>query len=450
MIKYRIPKDTAKLFETKGLQSKDIDNFSLRLNRFVRIKLDSKDEYKGVNLNPNIDKNRVDKYYDSLEVLPYEQDSIFVKNDWKLTLGMGSSSVYNTSMTLHHIYGVPYIPAQSIKGAFRSYIVQNYFTDELFSEKYKEKYSKFEEEVLYKCNWFVDIFGSNDRQGKVLFFDAFSKDFKIIKDIMTPHYGEYYGDKKNKVAPTDTQKLIPITFLAVENASFKICFASKENYEIEEGAFKGKKVLEMIEEELTDSLEVFGIGGKTSVGYGYFDIQKSEEEIDFNIIKDTKNIAIIEAFIDKYSKSKYVEKAKEIRKNIIGNKDIKKWESVLKVDKKYKRKALEDYINKYPNSPKIEEAKKELKKMGSSKPKVIPKGLDFSQAKDAKSIERAMKFIQNPADEDKEKLEEVIKKVYPDLNANKKRKLERSKLIIKWLGKDRVDKLLIKAMNQGI
>ncbi len=316
-MEYFIPKDSSELFKSNGLQSKDIDNFSLRLNRYVRADLFSlKNEYEGVSFDTNIETDRVDRYYNTLELIPYEQNSLFVKNDWKLTLGMGSGSVYNTSMTLHHIYGVPYLPAQSIKGAFRSYIVQTYFADELFSEKYKDKYSKFEEEVLFKKDkenkkyvhkWFVDIFGSNDQQGKVIFFDAFSKDFKIVKDIMTPHYKDYYGDNKNRVAPTDTQDPMPINFLTLEDASFKICFASKENIEIEDGIFQGKKILELIEKELSTSLEFFGIGGKTSVGYGYFTAEsepRSLIEREWDIAKETINPIVLKSFIEKFPNSK--------------------------------------------------------------------------------------------------------------------------------------------------
>jgi len=382
-MEYRIPKDTATLFKTKGLQSKDIDNFALRLNRFVRIELDSKDEYNGVNLNPNIDKNRVDKYYDSLEVLPYEQDSIFVKNDWKLTLGMGSGSVYNTSMTLHHIYGVPYLPAQSIKGAFRSYIIQSCFTDELFSEKYKEKYSKFEDEVLYKCDWFVKIFGSTNQQGQVMFFDAFSKDFKIVKDIMTPHYGKYYNQDK---APTDTQNPTPINFLAVEGASFEISFASKENYEIKEGEFKGKKVLEMIEEELTDSLEVFGIGGKTSVGYGYFETIKSEDEKEWKRIEKSINIKDFDKFIKSFSDSKYLNDAESKKKSLLQNKENEKKsednEKIKKVNEAVE-KAWQNIHNPQYKS-KLQSSLKQFIKTWSKKQKNKGSNLALSYVEKAK------------------------------------------------------------------
>ena len=79
---------------------------------------------------------------------------------------------------------------------------------------------------------------------------------------------------------------------------------------------------------------------------------------------------------------------------------------------------------------------------GSAIPKSANKGLDFSNATDAKSIERAMKPIQNPSDEEKDKLEEVIKSVYPNLNAKKKKQLAKSKLMVRWLGEDRFNGVL--------
>jgi hypothetical protein len=114
-----------------------------------------------------------------------------------------------------------------------------------------------------------------------------------------------------------------------------------------------------------------------------------------------------------------------------------KWEAVQRVDKKYKKKALEDYLRNYSNSPKADDAKKELENMGGSTVKSVPKGLDFSNADDSKSIERAMKPVQNPTDDDKDKLEEVIKRVYPSLKVKKKKQFGKSKLMVRWLGDDR-------------
>jgi CRISPR-associated protein Cmr6 len=376
---YLIPKDTANLFNKNGLKSKDISNFALRLNKFVKQDLfEKKNEYENVDLNINMEQEQIDKYYDSLEVIPYKKDSIFVKNDWRLILGMGRESVYNTSITLHHIYGVPYLPAQSIKGAFRSYIIQKHFSDELFSDKYNDSYNKFEEEILFKCDWFINIFGSDEQQGKVVFFDAFnkSKDFKIVKDIMTPHYKDYYGEKKDKkgnfIPPTDTQDPVPITFLVVEKASFKICFASKKNYEIEEGVFKGKKVLEMIKEDLMTSLETFGIGGKTAVGYGYFDKAiepKSPIEREWDIAKNTENPKILEAFIKKNPDSKYSELAEKklstLLQNIEDEKKEKKKNKLQEIESKAKK--MFEEIQKKKGSKGFDKAKNNFIKKWSKK-----------------------------------------------------------------------------------
>jgi CRISPR-associated protein (TIGR03986 family) len=181
--------------------------------------------------------------------------------------------------------------------------------------------------------------------------------------------------------------------------------------------------------------------------------QEEQHKKEWEIVYDSTNLLTIEAFVTKYPNSPYLktanEKIAEIKaqiqrlKELEGQKEaIEKWEAVQRVDKKYKKKALEDYLRNYPNSPKADEAKKELKSMGGSTVKSAPKGLDFSNANDAKSIERAMKHVQNPTDDDRDKLEEVIKRVYPSLNAKKKKQFGRSKLMVKWLGKDRLNGLI--------
>lgn len=112
-----------------------------------------------------------------------------------------------------------------------------------------------------------------------------------------------------------------------------------------------------------------------------------------------------------------------------------------KVDKKYYQKALNDFRDNYPNSVFVADAKKELEAF-NQKSKEQDKALDFSNAKDGKAIERAMKIVQNPSEEDKNLLEEAIRKVYPNLNAKKKKQFETMKLMVKWLGQDRFEKVI--------
>jgi len=258
-IKYYLPSDTSKYIKNLKKQ----DNFALFLNKIEVYNFEKKDKFPKI-WNP---KRNFLTYYQNLQKLNLQKKDFELNIADKLIIGLGSHSVYETSITLHHIYGVPYIPASAIKGSFRSYLIHKYFEKEL--EEYKnsdklkdsEKYSKFENEILFKTKWFVDIFGTEDKQGKVIFFDAFSEDVKIQKDIMNPHYPDYY-DKKQP--PTDTQNPRPINFLTI-SGKFKFVFGVKKEFKIKEG-----NSLKFIQNELQKSLQKFGIGAKTAVGYGYF------------------------------------------------------------------------------------------------------------------------------------------------------------------------------------
>jgi len=66
-------------------------------------------------------------YYNNLSKLPIVKKEFELTTNWKLSIGLGAVSVYETSITLHHIYGVPYIPASAIKGSLRSYIIIDEF-----------------------------------------------------------------------------------------------------------------------------------------------------------------------------------------------------------------------------------------------------------------------------------------------------------------------------------
>lgn len=194
-----------------------------------------------------------------------------------LIIGLGGGSVYETAITLHHVYGFPYLPASSLKGALRSYLITRYFDQnegkafenkvmcdifgcpkEIREEKDKKNYTTYYEE---------------ERQGKMIFFDAMpteSPENSIELDIMNPHYPKYYGENK---APDDFQNPIPVFFLRVTNLSFQVIVGLRKgatNETIADFAGKqGKDLLTLTAELLTEALENFGIGAKTALGYGY-------------------------------------------------------------------------------------------------------------------------------------------------------------------------------------
>jgi len=176
------------------------------------------------------------------------------------------------------------------------------------------------------------------------------------------------------------------------------------------------------------------------------------QESAWRIVSSSTNIATIENFIKDFPESRYVSIAKEKIAQIEKEKEdeesfkkeqeaSEKWDAVQKVDAKYKQRALKDFIEKFHYSLLVEKAEEELAKLERNELRT-PKGFDFSQADDIKSLERAIKPILNPSEEDKKKLEEAIVRIYPKLNAKKKKQFAKSKLIVKWLGKDRFDKVL--------
>jgi len=275
----KVPKDTQEALK----DFKEIDNFHLKLNQFARFEEGKPIFFKSTkgkvdfSIVPNFgDFNFKDNLTKQEQIIKalfgenyHEKD---LTTSYRLVIG-GEVTVYETSMRLHHIYGIPYIPASGIKGVVRSYIITEKFATEL--ENYKDRYTKFEEEVLFAKDEkgeyiekeFVDIFGSQDKTGKVTFFDAFPTDKPNLKvDIMNPHYGDYYSKKE---APTDTKNPVPINFLTVEDTKFRFMIGAKE--ELNSFIIKDKEEKDKtIETWLTEALQNHGLGAKTAVGYGYF------------------------------------------------------------------------------------------------------------------------------------------------------------------------------------
>ena len=243
-------------FKPSFIENIDIENLNLKINKFPFFEIKDNNEIKFIYKDKYcFDKQEsyIDSYYKNINKLNYcFSNSITYTTSFYLSIG-SEDTVYETSIKLHHTYGIPYIPASAIKGSFRSYIINKYFDNE-------------EKTALDKDDWFVDIFGNENKQGNVIFFDAFSKDAKIQKDIMNPHYPDYYDGKK---PPTDDQNPRPINFLVV-TGEFQFLVGVKNNFTINP---KNEKIsiLNFVERELKNSLQNFGIGAKTAVGYGYFE-----------------------------------------------------------------------------------------------------------------------------------------------------------------------------------
>jgi len=283
--------------DTKGveIQKYQVENFALKLNKFAYyddedrkspkfLFFKSRHKKSPLEIQPNFAKINFQAIVDrekSNAVSFLGQDNVIdftSKTAGRFVTGLGGASVYDTNITLHHIYGIPYIPASTIKGVLRSFII----TEKFGYKDDKEDLVGAEDRALDedKNPNFVKIFGDQNKKGEVIFFDAFPTTApKIAVDIMTPHYGEYYGDVSNKKAPDDTQMPVPVPFLTVADTTFQFIIGSRK-FKLDEPLWEfelnEKKEKLTLVKWLQAALEHHGIGAKTAVGYGYFASKKNK------------------------------------------------------------------------------------------------------------------------------------------------------------------------------
>lgn len=281
--------------DTKDLKLKDIDNFNLKFNKAARYENDkqkfSKDakhesgKFKFYNIPTkrqithdgakpykikfDFANNQYKSLEDNIEHCIKKQNMIVeemtLKSDWRIANGIGSQSVYEVSLLLHHIYGIPYLSGQSIKGVVRSYIISECFDND-------------EKRALSDAGFRIIFGASKDKDGKfdasagtVCFYDSFPISTPDINvDVMNAHFTKYYSQN---ALPTEYEDPNPVFFLTVSNADFKFIIASrKKNYEkINDGTFKDLYPIDVIKKYLPEALRNHGIGAKTAVGYGYMD-----------------------------------------------------------------------------------------------------------------------------------------------------------------------------------
>lgn len=178
--------------------------------------------------------------------------------DWRMVIGLGGETVLETDLTLHHLYAIPFIPGSALKGLTRAYV-----TGEI--DEHKSLDIEKDDATVQR------IFGSQEHAGTVLFFDAvpLNGEVQFVVDIMNPHYPEYYGGNK---PPTNDQSPVPVTFLTVTNTTFTFALASRHP-----GDPQHEADLKDAMKWLQEAIEKYGVGGKTSAGYGYFKMAKEGE-----------------------------------------------------------------------------------------------------------------------------------------------------------------------------
>jgi CRISPR-associated protein Cmr6 len=255
-----------------------VDNFSLKLNKFAQFDEDKFSFYKtekgGSNYN-NVEGFKFNgvKFHllckeisESAKILfPNFNEKLELEIDWRLAIGLGTESVYETSINLHPIYGFPFIPGQAVKGIVRSWIIQEHFDSE-------EKKAFQNEAFCYLFGCPKESVLKKEHQGSLVFFDAYPTSAPNLKvDVMNPHYAPYYSDNSNKKPPADYYNPVPIFFVTVEKTKFQFIIGIRDS-ENEVGRIKsiGGTYFELGKQFLKEALTQKGVGAKTAVGYGYF------------------------------------------------------------------------------------------------------------------------------------------------------------------------------------
>lgn len=283
----RLPNDTEGV-----LKNTEPDNFALKLNRRVLFKSNKPNEapkpvlfkkktkhdneYKvGFVYDKKLIEDVANRQWEAIQGLGLMLEDIEVETDWRLVVGLGNESVYETSMTLDHVYGIPYIPASAVKGVMRNWIITEIFSETNDDKAVKNADHKGAETRAMDDKGFVAIFGNNDEAGKVRFFDAYpTTKPEIDTDIMNPHFGDYYGDQSGATPPADYLTPVPVPFLTVRDTTFRFVLGIKETEEnsvVPEGSRlgQGSMLLDVASRWLEKALTEHGIGAKTAVGYGY-------------------------------------------------------------------------------------------------------------------------------------------------------------------------------------
>jgi len=209
-----------------------------------------------------------------------------------LITGIGRLHPNEVGMAFDHVMGIPYIPSSSIKGIVRFAHILGLIDNGCSSEFIKSDQRGEYIDEKNKKTMIPYLFGGDQERekngqkeiqklrGKVIFLDAYPENVpELHVDIMNPHYGAYYSDEEGAIPPADYLDPTPIQFLTVKpGTKFIFRVLVRKDYDLK------KYIIKAYER----ALSIEGMGAKTAVGYGRFEIKTSLESA--NGLSDTKQI----------------------------------------------------------------------------------------------------------------------------------------------------------------
>lgn len=206
----------------------------------------------------------------------YKTEITELETSGRLIVGLGSENVLETGVRLHHTYGMPIIPGSALKG------LAAHYCDQIWGER--DKNNPSEEARKFRSSRKEDrktnraaepqgsyhglLFGATDDGGCIVFHDAWlvpsSCNQPLVLDVMTPHHTGW-NNTENPVPPTDFDSPTPVPFLSVTG---KFLIAVSWHGPTSD---KAEDWIKLASSLLQEALREWGIGGKTTSGYGRLD-----------------------------------------------------------------------------------------------------------------------------------------------------------------------------------
>ncbi len=181
----------------------------------------------------------------------------------RLIVGLGSENVLETGIRLHHTYGMPILPGSALKGLAAHYCDWFWGQRDL-GEEADIKNKRWRRGWREKDHEYHNLlFGTTDDSGCIIFHDGwFVPDSEIepLKlDVMTPHHPKWLD---GSVPPTDFDSPNPVPFLSVAG-QFHVAVSWRGP-----AGDKSRNRTELALSLVADALNSWGVGGKTTSGYG--------------------------------------------------------------------------------------------------------------------------------------------------------------------------------------
>lgn len=204
----------------------------------------------------------------------------------RLLIGHGNASPTEVGLTLHRTWGVPMIPGSSLKGLLAHYLETAYGPDGTESTEEEKNLRKpyggpaSKDGVGEFYKWLFGAAGTEDKpdeaeRGHLVIYDALwvpgneTQRIPLARDILTVHQKAYYRTTAPEKYPNDYDDPNPVSFISVGPGarfmmSFMLIWTEKDRTYYAER----ETIIKRVERYLDEALGQWGIGGKTSSGYG--------------------------------------------------------------------------------------------------------------------------------------------------------------------------------------